>query len=920
MKKYLLWILILVILLASSVAAEEQTWDLRKIAVDVFASSQEADLPAKLVFDNMLWTRWSSNFNDNQWIYVDLGKRCEITGIKLIWEDAYAKEYKLEVSDDSKDWKEIKYVKEVGGEEEIFKFQNIYGRYVRLYCIKRATQWGFSLYEFIIYGPQEGKEPCYGGLVTPYPTVTIFDHNWQELNKYFDKKLSKDPPSSSQLTDDEFLDLIQRRIFDFFWFEVHPETLFVIDSLHWKTHTSNAAIGYQLGAYIVGHARKYRSREEIYQRAEELLDNCWDNPDDPDDLCLEHHQGWTYHWTNIETGKWEGHEHVCTHDSINYLCAVMAAKYYFAGTRAGDIAAKIVDSVDWKWIIHDGFNKRLVSNVYAYTYDPLCGGEVMFYDGMKFDYILPIGGIKSNVPPFYWDNYAQTFPWDFYKGHFWRIERPALWIHQWDNVWFDFRYMKDEYADYYQNSLEAALANRQWCLDNNLYDENLWGVNPSMGPAPDGGILYGSYGAPPDDLPFQTGNDNDGTITPTAALPCIIFTPEESIKVARHLYDKYKNKIWHRYGFTDSLNPDKNWFSNDYLSIDQGPIILNIENYRSGLLWKYFSKEKIVWNGLNKCNFVGIIDNFDQSEHSPLYGEWHDSDKGKYYKYRRSDDYIKEGRFAMEVKYNLTERGKNKYFAVRAARHDFSPYKYLVFWTRGHESFLLDLVTAEKKIITLKQKTQVKSFDNWVRHYFKLPSKEICGAVGEVRFSVKGKGKGLFYLDDVILTNHIKTSEPNSMLEDFEDNVAKVSKCLWAFDDSYNAQVVSDKAHDGYKSLRIDFDKKGDKHKWSCLTAEVNFCDWRKYHSVAMWVYGEAEILLKLKDKFGRSFDVETQRAANKDGWTHLFFNIQANLNPTNCWEPRYDKGHIKEMLIFINPGETNKKGTVYLDSIMLSE
>ncbi len=921
MKDICLMSVMLLALLTTSAAAGEQVWDLRKIAVGAEASSEEGGYIVRGAFDNDLHTRWSSKFSEPQWIYIDLGKTRKITQIRLAWETAYAKEYRLEVSDDASAWREIRFVNNGKGKEDLFEFNDVSGRYARLYGIKRAAQWGISLYEFAVYGPHEGIEPRYGGLVMPLHPATIYDYNIVELDEHFTKELSKDPHNSKNLSDEEFLDLIERRTFDYFWYEVSPNTFFVADSTTWKTHTSIAGIGFQLGAYIAGHYRKYRPQEEIYQRVEKLLDNCWDNPDDPNDLCLEHHEGWPYHWVNIETGKWEGQEHVTTHDSIMYLCGVIAAKHYFAGTKAGDIAAKILDSVNWKWIIHDGFNKRLVSNAYARTYDPPCGGEVIFYDGMKFDYLLPIGGIKSSVPPTYWDNYAQTFPWDSYKGRFWRIERPAIWIHQWDNVWFDFRYMKDDYADYFQNSIEAALANRQWCIDNKSYDKNLWGVSPSLGPVSDGGFCYKSYGAPPDNLPFQKGVDNDYTITPNAALGSIIFTPKESVKVARYIYDNYKDKAWKRYGFTDSLNPKKNWFSGEYIGIDQGPIILNIENYRSGLLWKYFSKEEIAWNGLNRCDFVGIVDNFDESEHSSSYGKWHDPDKNRFYKYKRSNDYVKEGRYAMEVKYNLSKGVKDdKYFAVRPARDDFIPYKYLAFWVRGDEILYLNLITADKKIIPLTPKSQVKSFDNWAKHYFELPDKEKNRSIREIRFSVKGKDKGLFYLDDIILTNDIKLEEPDSMLDDFEDNATENTNCRWVVSDAYKTQIVMDKAHDGHKSLKIDFDKREDKDKRSCLKAEVDFNDWRKYHSVAIWVYGEAEILLKLKDKFGRTFNVEKQKATKKRGWSHLFFNIQANLKPNNCWEPRYDKEHIREMLIFVEPGSVNKKGTIYLDSIMLTE
>ncbi|MCK4797327.1 MAG: discoidin domain-containing protein [Spirochaetes bacterium] len=902
--KYLI-ILINLFLLSSPIIADN-IWDLRKIAVDAKASSDEQDNNTKKAFDFDFGTRWSSKFDDNQWIYIDLGKICKITEIKLVWETAYAKKYKLEISNDLNDWKTIKYIKDGKGGEESFQFSDIKARYIRMYGIKRATSWGFSLYEFIIKGPHKGNETEHGGLVVPGTQITIYDHNWKELDKYFAEQLANDPVDSKNLTDDQFLDLIEKRAFEFFWNEVHPESLFVVDSTTWKTHTSVAGIGMQLAAYIIGHYRKYREPNIIYKRVEKLLNNCFDDPNDPNDLCLEHHEGWTYHWVNIKTGIWEQHEHVCTHDSIMYICGVITAKHYFAGTKAGDIAAKIIDSIDWAWIIHGGRNKRFVSNCYSYIYEQdnnPCGGDVRFYDGMKFDYLLPIGGIKSSVPPEYWHNYAQDFPWDSYKGHYWRIQRPALWIHQWDNLWFDFKYMKDDYTNYHQNSVEATLANRQWSLDQGWYDENLWGINPCLGPGEQGGCHYKDYGAPQDDLPFQKGGDNDYTISTTAAIPCIVFTPKESIRVARYIYDNYKDKIWKKYGFTDSLNPEKNWFCKEYIGIDIGPIIINLENYRSGLIYKYFSKEPIVWNGFSRSGFVGIIDDFDESEHSPAYAQWFTSDK-KCFILKRNKEYVKEAKNSLLIKYNYPA---GKYFYVKPKRKDFSHYKYLAFWLKNDNQIELNikLLTEDGKIYTLKKETVIKSYDNWSYWYFNLPivkNKEIK----EIRFYVNSEKKGKLYLDDVVLNDKIEKKKPDFIIEDFEQDF----KHSWITSRNIDVKVTSDKTYQGKKSLKV---KAGEEPSFIKISFETPQ-DLRKFHSIVIHAYGLADITVRLRDKFGKSFKV-AKKNSSRGKWNHLFFNIQGTLNPSNCWELRYDKKYITEMQINFQNADK-----VYLDYIALTE
>ncbi|MBN1384193.1 MAG: discoidin domain-containing protein [Elusimicrobia bacterium] len=894
--------LALLIAITSRLYADEKLWDLRKIAVDAKASSEEGGNPAVKAFDGDKGTRWSSEFSDDQWIYLDLGEITEITEITLLWETAFAQEYKIEVSDDAADWKTVKHIENNKGGENNLSFQNLHSRYIRMTGIKRATQWGSSLIEFIVKGPHTGIEPEHGGLIRPKTNITIYDKNYKELSKYFTEQISNDPPDSKNLTDDQFLDLIEKRAFDYFWYEVHPKSLYVVDSTTWKTHTSIAGIGMQIAAYIIGHKRNYKDPDEIYKRVEALLDNCYDDPSDTNDLCLDHHSGWPYHWVNIETGIWEGHEHICTHDSIMYLCGVIAAKYYFKGTRAGRIAEKIIDSTDWSWIIHKGKFKRFISNCYARTYSDRSGCEIRFYDAMKFDLLLPIGGIRENISPEYWHNFAQDYPWDDYKGHFRRIERPALWIHQWDNIWFDFKYLKDDYTDYYQNSVEATLANRQWSLDQGWYDENLWGINPCLGPDGHGGCFYKDYGAPPDKLPFQKGTDNDYTIATTAAIPCIVFTPEESIKVARCMYDNYKNSVWGRYGFTDALNPEKNWFCKEYIGIDVGPIIMNAENYRTGLIYKNFEKEPMVWNGLKRAGFVKIIDNFDESEHSVPYAKWESKDL----KIEKIQKFVREGTHSLEVEYN--GKSKNQFFVFPGLK-DFTGFRYLSMWILDGNDFLPEVTICPEdgkclvpKIIKIND-----GYGSWKHIYMELPAGGYTVPVRNIMFEIYTAKTGKMYLDDIVLTDTLREEEPDVLIADFEKD-AKVSM---AMDINSNAVYSEEKPHTGKKSLKVSFDEK----KPSKITFSFDEPqDWRKFHSISMWVYGNTLITLKLKDSFGKAYIVDTKKGS-KGEWTKLFYNIQATLNPKNCWEMRYDKKFIKELQIhFKDPS------AVYIDDVVLTE
>ena len=153
--------------------------------------------------------------------------------------------------------------------------------------------------------------------------------------------------------------------------------------------------------------------------------------------------------------------------------------------------------------------------------------------------------------------------------------------------------LKDRYADYWQQNQNHTYINHAYCLDNPKhfkgFGDDCWGLTASD--------TYYGYDA------HSPTNDN-GTISPTAALSAFPYTPEYSMKALKHFYNDLGSKIWGEYGFTDAFNETKNWYAKSYLAIDQGPEVVMIENYRTGLLWKLFMNIPDVQNGLKKLGFV----------------------------------------------------------------------------------------------------------------------------------------------------------------------------------------------------------------------------------------------------------------------------------------------------------------------------
>jgi hypothetical protein len=168
---------------------------------------------------------------------------------------------------------------------------------------------------------------------------------------------------------------------------------------------------------------------------------------------------------------------------------------------------------------------------------------------------------------------------------------PLFWIH-YSFLGLDPRGLHDDYSAYWQHNVNHSLINYHYCVENPQgyegYGENCWGLTASYSPRG-----YAAH-SPARDL---------GVISPTAALSCFPYTPEASMKAARFFYDSLGSKLWGTYGFYDAFSLDKDWFPQRYLAIDQGPIVVMIENHRTGLLWELFMSNGEVRTGLENLGF-----------------------------------------------------------------------------------------------------------------------------------------------------------------------------------------------------------------------------------------------------------------------------------------------------------------------------
>lgn len=399
------------------------------------------------------------------------------------------------------------------------------------------------------------------------------------------------PPGFSKpesLSDEELLNLIQEKAFLYFVKEASAANGLIRDrAANFSGQTisspaSIAAVGFALTAYGVGVERGWMSHQTALIQATRTLEFFW--------KTAPHEKGFFYHFMRMDKGTRDGRSELSPIDTALFLAGALFIAEYLGDPALKDLAQKIYDRVDWTWMLNGG-------TTLALAWSP----EQKFsrlrwdhYNESMIMYLLAIGSKSHPIPASSWLSIER--PVGSYGKHR-LIQMPPLFTHQYSHIWVDFRDKNDGIADYFQNSVQATLAHKAYCTDKAVkfksYGPDSWGLTASDGPSG-----YKAYGAPPG------WGISDGTVAPTACGSSIVFTPKESISCLRYFYEKLGKKIWGKYGFADSFNLDRNWVSPMVIGIDQGPLLLMIENYRTGLIWKVMSKQDWLKDAMNKVGFV----------------------------------------------------------------------------------------------------------------------------------------------------------------------------------------------------------------------------------------------------------------------------------------------------------------------------
>jgi hypothetical protein len=404
------------------------------------------------------------------------------------------------------------------------------------------------------------------------------------------------------LSDDELLDEVQRQTFRYFWNFAHP-----VSGL--ARERSNQAFGYGdevvtsggtgfgIMSTVVAVERGWITRDSAARHLLKIVRFL---------AKADSYHGVFPHWMHGSTGKTipfsrkdDGADLV---ESSFLFQGLLTARQYFKQDNPveNELRSRINwlwNDIEWNWFTRDG------QEVLYWHWSPNNGWAMNFavrgFNECLIMYVLAASGEKYPVSPaVYHNGWAQS---NFFKNgkQFYGIKLPLgfdyggpLFFSHYSFLGLSPKGLKDRYADYWEQNQNHTLINRAYCIDNPRnfkgYGENCWGLTAS-----DNHEGYNAHSP-----------DNDhGVITPTAALSSFPYTPEYSMQALRHFYYNLGDKIWSEYGFVDAFNESKNWYAKSHLAIDQGPIIVMIENHRSGLLWDLFMSCPEVQHGLRKLDF-----------------------------------------------------------------------------------------------------------------------------------------------------------------------------------------------------------------------------------------------------------------------------------------------------------------------------
>ncbi|MEQ1802591.1 MAG: glucoamylase family protein [Gammaproteobacteria bacterium] len=423
-------------------------------------------------------------------------------------------------------------------------------------------------------------------------------------------------------TTDAGLELLQHQSFSYFLHETNPQNGLVRDKTAPDWPASIAATGLALAVYPVAVERSFITRAAAITTILATLRFFWNRRQGPE-ADATGYRGFYYHFLDMETGRRAWRCELSTVDSAILLAGMLTAGAYFdADTPEEDEIRTLADALyrraDWPWAQNGGATV-------THGWNPESGFLRWRWEGYDEALVLYILGLGSPTHPLPESSYAAwttTYRWERCYGHDYLYAGP-LFTHQLSHIWVDFRGIQDAYmrakgSDYFENSRRATHVQREYAIDNPLkfahYGRHCWGLTASEGPGPAtinvGGMERKFFDYVGRGVPY---GPDDGTIAPWAVAASLPFAPEIVLPALDHCIHELKLTESNRYGFKASFNPTypaapgmpHGWVSPWHFGLNEGPTVLMVENYRTGLLWQLMRGCPYIAGGLRRAGFTG---------------------------------------------------------------------------------------------------------------------------------------------------------------------------------------------------------------------------------------------------------------------------------------------------------------------------
>lgn len=392
------------------------------------------------------------------------------------------------------------------------------------------------------------------------------------------------------------MDSVQQQIFRFFWDDANASSGMIRDR-NGAFYVTTGGSGFGMMAILVGIERGFISYDQGFERILKMV-NFLETAD-------RFHGAWP-HWLNGNTGKVipfsqfdNGGDLV---ETAFLVQGMLTAKEYFDGDEASEVELRnkiqtLWEGVEWDWYRQGG--QKVLYWHWSPNYGWQMNMKITGWNEALLVYVLaaasPTHSIPKEVYDIGWARNGGIKNGNIYEG----LELPLgipyggpLFFAHYSFLGLNPNGLSDQYADYMLQNVNHSLINYKYCVSNPGsyygYSDSCWGLTASDDP--DG---YSAH---------SPTNDN-GTISPTAALSSIVYSPIQSLKALNYFYGTLHEKVVGDRGPFDAFNQSRNWYADSYLAIDQGPIIIMIENYRTGLLWNYFMKNSEVQQGLTALGF-----------------------------------------------------------------------------------------------------------------------------------------------------------------------------------------------------------------------------------------------------------------------------------------------------------------------------